>query len=90
MELRSIPFLTKHELAVSYKQKQLQTKYKPDFIVFDGILVEIKAVSDLSPEHEAQLFNYMRIARRKVGYLVNFKTSSNGNDLSCQTSIQAS
>ena len=72
LELRSIPFLTKHELFVYYKDKQLQTKYKPDFVVFDELVVEIKAVSELAPDHEAQLFNYMRIARRKVGYLLNF------------------
>jgi GxxExxY protein len=72
LELRSIPFLTKHELSVFYKDRQLQTKYKPDFVVFDGLVVEIKAVSELTPDHEAQLFNYMRIARRYVGYLLNF------------------
>lgn len=72
LELRAIPFLTKHELAVFYKQRQLETRYKPDFVVFDGIVVELKAVAELLPEHEAQLFNYMRISRRNVGYLVNF------------------
>jgi GxxExxY protein len=70
--LREIPFLTKHELAVFYKSRPLTTKYKPDLIVFDGIVVELKAASEISLDHEAQLFNYMRIARRKVGYLLNF------------------
>ena len=36
------------------------------------LVVELKAVSELAPEHEAQLLNYMRIARQPVGYLVNF------------------
>ena len=40
--------------------------------VFGGIVVELKAVSELLPEHEAQLFNYMRVSRIAVGYLVNF------------------
>lgn len=40
--------------------------------VYGKIVVELKAVSELLPEHEAQLFNYMRIARVSVGYLVNF------------------
>jgi hypothetical protein len=35
-------------------------------------VVELKAVSDLTAEHEAQLFNYMRIARKQVGYLLNY------------------
>lgn len=70
--LSRIPFLTKHELAMLYKGHQLETKYKPDLIVYDGIVVELKAVADLLPEHEAQLFNYLRISRKPVGYLVNF------------------
>jgi GxxExxY protein len=70
--LRAIPFVSKGELAVFYKGHQLQTKYKPDFFVFAGIVVEIKAVSELVSEHEAQLFNYMRISRQQVGYLINF------------------
>ena len=72
LELRGIPSLTKHELAVYYKSRELNTKYKPDLIVFDGLVVELKACSELTTDHEAQLFNYMRIARRNVGYLLNF------------------
>lgn len=70
--LRGIPFLTKHELAVFYKSHELTTKYKPDLIAFDGLVVELKACSELTPDHEAQLFNYLRIANRNVGYLLNF------------------
>jgi len=70
--LRQIPFLTKHELTVFYKDRQLETRYKPDLFVFGGIVVELKAVTELNADHEAQLFNYMRIARQPVGYLINF------------------
>ena len=70
--LRNIPFLTKQELDVFYKGHKLTTCYKPDLVVFGGIVVELKAVTELLPEHEAQLFNYMRVSRRAVGYLVNF------------------
>ena len=72
LSLRKIPFLTKQELEVYYKGHKLTTCYKPDLLVFGGIVVELKAVTELSPEHEAQLFNYMRVSRRAVGYLVNF------------------
>jgi len=72
LELRDIPFHTKRELAMFYKNRQLETCYCPDLLVFDGILVELKAVTELHPDHEAQLFNYMRISRLAVGYLVNF------------------
>jgi len=60
---------------VFYKDRQLDTRYKPDVLVFDGIVVELKAVSQLTPDHEAQLFNYLRIARHTVGYLINFGRS---------------
>ena len=72
LELRSIPFLTKPALAMCYKERELQTRYKPDLFVFNAIVVELKAVSELVSDHEAQLFNYMRIARQQVGYLINF------------------
>jgi GxxExxY protein len=70
--LRGIPFHTKRELSVYYKNRRLETCYKPDLIVIDAIVVELKAVTELASEHEAQLFNDMRIARQQVGYLLNF------------------
>lgn len=72
LTLRGIPFKPKDKLEVFYKGRQLDTRYIPDLFVFDGIVVELKAVSQLLAEHEAQLFNYMRIARKQVGYLINF------------------
>jgi GxxExxY protein len=72
LELRAIPFFTKHEIRMFYKERELQTCYKPDLFVFNAIVVELKAVKELDSDHEAQLFNYMRICRQPVGYLVNF------------------
>ena len=72
LRLRGIPFESKHELTVFYKGHELETRYKPDLLVYDGIVVELKAVAELISDHEAQLFNYMRIARKRVGYLLNF------------------
>ncbi|HZZ79165.1 MAG TPA: GxxExxY protein [Gemmataceae bacterium] len=72
LSLRGISFVTKQELAVYYKGRELLTRYIPDLIVSGGIVVELKAVSELISEHEAQLFNYMRISRQRVGYLVNY------------------
>jgi GxxExxY protein len=72
LSLREIPFISKAELVAYYKDRQLETRYKPDLVVFNDIVVELKAVSQLDPDHEAQLFNYMRIARRPVGYILNF------------------
>ena len=72
LALRGIPFRRKAQLAIFYKGKCLETHYFPDLLVYEEIVVELKAVSQLSSEHEAQLFNYMRIARQPVGYLINF------------------
>lgn len=72
LTLRQVPFRTKQELDVFYKNHKLTTCYKPDLLVFGGIVVELKSVAELVPDHDAQLFNYMRVARYAVGYLVNF------------------
>ena len=56
LSLRRVPFLTKQELEVSYRGHKLTTCYKPDLLVFGGIVAELKAVSELLPEHEAQLW----------------------------------
>ena len=72
LSMRGIPFQSKRELEVFYKDRRLDTHYCPDLIVDDAIVVELKAISDLTTDHEAQLFNYMRIARQQVGYLLNF------------------
>ncbi len=69
---RGIPFVAKRELVIFYKGRQLKKRYLPDLYVHDGIIVELKSVSALAPEHEAQLINNMRIAKKRVGYLVNF------------------
>ena len=72
LELRSIPFRSKQELSCSYKGRELKRRYVPDLFVFGGVIVELKAVSQLLPEHEAQLINYLRITKQPVGYLINF------------------
>lgn len=73
--LRSIPFISKAPVDVYFKGHKLSTKYQPDLLVFREIVVELKAIKALASEHEAQLFNYMRISGKKVGYLINFGTA---------------
>ena len=72
LELQGIPFRAKQELACFYKGRELKKRYVPDLLVFGEILAELKSVSQLLPEHEAQLVNYMRITKRPLGYLINF------------------
>ena len=74
--LRSIPFLSKATVDVAYKGRELSTKYQPDLLVFGEIVVELKAVKVFAPEHEAQLFNYLRISKKRVGYLINFGSAN--------------
>lgn len=75
LELGRIPFRSKPELLLWFKDRQLATRYKPDLFVFEGIVTELKAVQALTTDHEAQLFNYLRAARINVGYLLNFGSS---------------
>ena len=72
LELRGIAFHAKAALKCFYKGRELKKRYVPDLLVFGSLVMELKAVVEFAPEHEAQLLNYMRIARQPVGYLVNF------------------
>lgn len=72
LKLNNIPFQSKQEILLHYKGMPIAKRYIPDLFVFDAIIVELKAVRELASDHEAQLFNYLRIAQQPVGYLVNF------------------
>ena len=69
---RKIPFQAQIELALTYKGRPLKCKFKPDFICHDKIILELKAVSNLTDEHRAQVQNYLRATQFKLGLLVNF------------------
>ena len=69
---RGIPFVAQKPLALIYRGALLQQVYRPDFICYDKIIVEIKAVSKLLPEHQAQLRNYLKATRFELGFLMNF------------------
>jgi GxxExxY protein len=71
LELRGIPFKAKQELACHCKGRELKKRCVPDLFAFDCLVFELKAVSRLSPEHEAQLINYLRITTQPAGYLIN-------------------
>jgi GxxExxY protein len=70
--LRSIPFESKPPLRANYKGRPLRKEYFPDLMVNGEIVTELKSLSKLLPEHEAQLLNYLRITGKSVGYLINF------------------
>ena len=72
LELRGIPFQAKQELLCHYKGRILKRRYIPDLYVFNCLVVELKAVTQLISDHEAQLINYLRLSHQPVGYLINF------------------
>jgi len=67
-----IPFAPQVELILHYKNERLNQTYKRDFICFQKIIVEIKAVKDLADEHRAQVHNYLKATGYELGFLVNF------------------
>jgi GxxExxY protein len=69
---REIPFAAQPPLVLSYQGRMLRQTYKPDFICFGKIIVELKAVSRLTPEHKAQVRNYLKDAGYELGILYNF------------------
>ena len=69
---RRIAFMAQPKLPIFYKGHPLRKQYEADLLVLDKIIVELKAVKTLLPEHEAQLINYLKATGRRVGYLVNF------------------
>ncbi len=72
LELRGIPFVAQKQLILVYKGKPLSSKYQPDLICHEQIIVELKAVSCLVDEHRAQLQNYLKATGIRLGLLVNF------------------
>ena len=70
--LRKIPFVAQSTLQLKYKGELLCQTYKPDLICFDSIIVELKAISAISGEHQAQVLNYLKATGMKLGLLVNF------------------
>jgi len=72
LRLQGIPFVAQKPLPLEYKGTPLRAKYEPDFVCYDKIVLELKAVKELADEHRAQLQNYLRATRLQLGLLVNF------------------
>ena len=72
----NIPFLREQPIQVTYRDVQLKTQFIPDFICYDKIIVELKAVSELDDTHRSQAINYAKVAGYKVALLINFGNTS--------------
>jgi len=73
---REIPFRREVELHASYKGIMLNSIFKPDFICYDKIIVELKAVKEVDEVHRSQAINYAKVAGFKLSLLFNFGQSS--------------
>ena len=71
-EERGIPFVREARLSVLYRNRVLPVSYRVDFICYGEILVELKALSAIGPTEMAPLINYLRVAGRNRGLLLNF------------------
>jgi GxxExxY protein len=74
--LRGIPFQREVDLPVFYKDRKLNVGYRADFIFYDTVIVELKALSKLGKIDEAQVINYLKSTGFPVSVLVNFGSIS--------------
>ena len=70
--LRGIAYLSQAELELWYRDRRLEQKFKPDFVCYGQVILEIKAVSKLTDQHRSQVHNYLKATGHKLGLLVNF------------------
>mgnify|MGYP001110331038 CR=1 FL=1 len=73
--LSAIPYEKEKALKIHYKDAILEKSYIADFVCYDKIIVECKAVERLLPEHESQVINYLNATGFKLGLLINFGQS---------------
>ncbi len=71
---RNILFQREAKLKIEYKGQILEKLYVADFICYDKIIIELKALSELTSEHESQILNYLKATDLKLGLLVNLGT----------------
>jgi len=73
---RNVLFEREKLLKINYKGQELQQYYKTDFVCYDKIIVELKALSELNSDHDAQVLNYLKATGLRLGLLINFGTTS--------------
>lgn len=71
-QLRGIPYVREKGISISYKGQPLQHLYRADFICYDAVLVETKALKQLSSADVSQILNYLKATGLKVSLLINF------------------
>jgi len=69
---RAVPHRREVDLPVFYKGHQLKTTYRADFLCYESIIVELKALTKMSGTEEAQVLNYLKASGHEIGLLLNF------------------
>ena len=69
---RIIPYEREKELLINYKGKNLSKTFRADFICYNNIILELKAVSDFTEDHYAQIYSYLKASNMTLGILINF------------------
>ena len=73
LSARDIPFRAQQEMVIQYNKEHILNKYYvADFVCYDKIIVELKAVDRLSGKAQSQVINYLKASDMRVGVLVNF------------------
>jgi GxxExxY protein len=74
--LRDIPHESEKLIRIYYRGIPLEKYYRADIVCYNDIILELKDVDKILPEHRAQLFNYLRLTKAKIGILMNFGDNS--------------
>lgn len=75
-QLRNIPYVREKKFQITNKGRLLDKDFRPDFVCYDEIIVELKAVSDFTDEHYAQVYNYLKACEMDLGLLINLGKKS--------------
>jgi GxxExxY protein len=73
---REIPYAPQVELAIQYKGRRLKCKYRADFVCFGEVIVEIKALAQITGIERAQVINYLKASGYRRALILNFGTTS--------------
>jgi GxxExxY protein len=75
LSLRNIKAVSQVQLPLYYKGELLNKEFRIDILVEDEIIIELKSVDELLPVHDAQIISYLKLANKKLGFLINFNES---------------
>ena len=74
--IQGISYSREQRISIEYKGEKLSKYYIADFVCYDNIIIELKALSSIDSNHEAQILNYLKATNYKLGLLINFGTRS--------------